>query len=373
MKARRVVLGLIGMTAAVMVGCSDTERPKDATKAATELHPSVPKPVLKVASVAREALCESTETLERQVAQLVQTPSTENLQSARDAWKAAHQNWRIWSLLQQIANGGQARNAEDRIDAQPILPGYLDRVPGYPASGLTFSEVPLDPESLTAAHQSTDVYYGVLGFHPLEFMLWGVPDDEGVPTRKAEAFRDRNDASADEIPASARRRTMTASMAALLQVELTRVCPPAQPPQWMPELAARMDNGGRRQVMNEWLQELAGDMAAWRENPDGEDRNGMPLWHSAFARTDFSELNAEFEWLREHLLPEENPDKAATEALQDALRGLESQATPATSAEARFDTVAATALQLADKLSADAPRGGVKPSEQGESAEKTDQ
>jgi hypothetical protein len=341
---------LVLLTVVLLGGCSDSRNSEAIATVPGQPEATVTKAAVKVTADARNALCENVRVLEEQVAQLLQSPAPQHLQDAREAWRAAHESWRIWRLLQRVADHGHPPAPANRIDAQPILPGYLDRVPGYPASGLVFSEVPLDPEALAQAHQSTDLYYGVLGFHPLEFMLWGVPNAEGEPTRKAEAFRDQAGDSPDTIPAPARRRTLAASMVALLSLDLADTCPLTTQPRWLSTLAEQLDeNIRRRHTMIWWLETLTGQLNAWQQNPQGEDRNGMPLWHSAFARTDFAEIDAELAWLLAHQWPR-RLEREAAEPLRVALQALDENPPHTDGARTRLASASAAAADLIKAL-----------------------
>lgn len=288
-----------------------------------------------MALTTRQELCAASSVLESQVAGFMRSPSRAGLDSVREAWRTAHQNWQLWRRLLLMAGLEEGVTAHPMIDVEPVLPGYLDSVPGYPISGLVYSEVPLDPQALAEEHLSTDLYYVVLGFHPLEFMLWGAPDEDGNPTRKATAFDPAPHTDADTIPAADRRRTLTQSMAGLLQLAVEEHCAATVP---LPDLSGlaplfAMEGGpattlGRRDLLVAWLDELARTLARWRSQPSGEDNNGMPLWHSAFARTDFIELDAEWRWLAHRFWPEAGPDASAAKRLGLSLRNL-AEAEPA--------------------------------------------
>lgn len=324
-KGRRLLISLVAWILVVGVtACSDDPETAASSPAARDQPPaSVPEAVRKVTIAARDQLCESAVILEAQVLALAQNPTAQRLQKARTAWREAHEHWRVWQLIQWIADGATSLASPARIDAHPILPGYLDRIPGYPASGLVFSEVRLDGDALNRTHQSTDLYYGTLGFHPLEFMLWGMPDKNGAPSRRHDAFIDLPGSTPDTVPSTARRRALTASIAALLSMELTEICPPAATPPWLAGLAQQMaDDEKLKQAVGWWLKRLAARLTTWEQNPDGEDRNGMPLWHSAFARSDFAELKAELDWLVKHHWPASGAAKTMAEPLGEALDSL---------------------------------------------------
>ncbi|QCF25059.1 imelysin family protein [Hydrocarboniclastica marina] len=367
---------LLGAALSVLLvaGCSDRqhseEPPPSIEQADIEYAPANADPALaaahRMALTTRQELCAASSVLESQVAEFMQSPSRAGLGSAREAWRTAHQNWQHWRRLLLTAGLDESDTAHPMIDVEPILPGYLDSVPGYPISGLVYSEVPLDPQALAEEHLSTDLYYVVLGFHPLEFMLWGAPDEDGKPTRKATAFEPASHADADTVPAADRRRTLTQSMAGLLQLAVEEHCAPTVPLPDLSGLAMLFATEGkpptaigRRDLLVAWLDELAQTLARWRSQPSGEDNNGMPLWHSAFARTDFTELDAEWSWLMRHFWPEAGPDVSAAKRLGLSLRNL-AEAEPAPPG---LDDISATrdaAMALAQTLTGNASSASKK-------------
>ena len=226
--------------------------------------------------------------------------SEQNLAKARVAWRQAHLAWRRFDQL--LALTGLEENLQDKalIDATPMLPGYLDHVPDYPASGLVYSETPLSAQFLQQEHQSTDPLYLTLGFHPLHLLLFGSVDSgrslaDLQPTKKTQAN--------DRIDAQARRRQ-------LLQVvteELVRTIKPhCQDTAITADIAAlqatvmqqRLVLGIRRQ-----LEALARQLALWQANPAGEDHNGLPVGHDAAPALEFTEWQGLISDLRQRWLP----------------------------------------------------------------------
>ncbi len=59
------------------------------------------------------------------------------------------------------------------LDQQPLLPGYLDVVDGYPFSGLIYSDIPITRNHMEQEFQLGDPAYVTLGFHALEVILKG--------------------------------------------------------------------------------------------------------------------------------------------------------------------------------------------------------
>jgi hypothetical protein len=66
-----------------------------------------------------------------------------------------------------------ALSTKDRLDQQPLLPGYLDAVKGYPYSGLIFSDIPITRSAMEQEFQLGDPAYVSLGFHALSVILKG--------------------------------------------------------------------------------------------------------------------------------------------------------------------------------------------------------
>ncbi|MDC0663084.1 imelysin family protein [Marinobacter sp. SS21] len=210
---RITLLPLLGL---ILTACSPA--PEDA--------PASLAPQAEPALAARSnALCQATHRLQQQVVAFLDAPTEASLANARQTWQAAHQAYRLVQSDYALAGltPPQIADSRDPIDAFPLLPGYLDQVPGYPNSGVVFSDVPLTPEFLAREHQSTDFHYAILGFHPLEFMLWGNPGENaadqvnkflgGPPKPEAEA-----------IDVSGRRKDLIRLMAHSLDQQSKRLC-----------------------------------------------------------------------------------------------------------------------------------------------------
>ena len=118
---------------------------------------------------------------------LLANSSEANLEAARQAWLAAHSAYETRLLHQYYA--GQFASAELGLQLQaldysinhwPILPGYVDSVPDFAGSGIVNDmTVLLTPDNLRQIHGQFDLSEAALGFHVLEFLLWGA--DPQVP------------------------------------------------------------------------------------------------------------------------------------------------------------------------------------------------
>ncbi|UTF61697.1 imelysin family protein [Gilvimarinus sp. DA14] len=117
--------------------------------------------------------------LSQAVQQLLRATDEKNLHATQQAWLALHgsviENATAFSLATVSPDlfaplAGQI----NRIDSQPIAPGFIDAVAGYPYSGLVHDfSTPINRATLTDQHQLTDDSEALLGLHVLEFLLFG--------------------------------------------------------------------------------------------------------------------------------------------------------------------------------------------------------
>lgn len=131
-----------------------------------------------------------------------------------------------------------------QLDSWPIEGGYIDHIEGYPFSGIVNDlTLNIDEETIRSQHGFTDPSNASLGYHALEFMLWGDTGKRAPP----EFFPQENTApvpiSDDEHTSSAtdaetnehgethsikpqnhnRRRQYTQLLSELLQKDLHRI------------------------------------------------------------------------------------------------------------------------------------------------------
>lgn len=226
-----------------LTGCSEPEPPAPAPEAPPQ--PPAPAEVsedlAEGVSARMAAVCEHTATLHAQVTGFLETPATDQLKAAREAWQRAHRHYRQLVTLYQIAGLDMPQVVDDRdpIDAHPILPGYLDQVPGYPRSGIVYSEVPLTPDFLRQEHQSTDFFYLTRGFHPLEFMLFGGSDD--TLASQTEKFSGSVENEEEEINAPQRRLDLTRMISSGLTRDIRVLCTETEQQRLAEALAAVTD------------------------------------------------------------------------------------------------------------------------------------
>ncbi|ABC32637.1 conserved hypothetical protein [Hahella chejuensis KCTC 2396] len=150
-------------------------------------------PLWSAATERHDAALHAIEKLNRGLQQFISAPTPESLSEAREDWLQAHtalQELKVWGQLPAAKSylnhkmSGAPYTRASLLDAAPLLGGYLDEVPGYPKSGLTYAEdLELDNATLSEQHQFADEYYLVYGMHPIEFMLWSHNDPAQQSTR----------------------------------------------------------------------------------------------------------------------------------------------------------------------------------------------
>ena len=125
------------------------------------------------------------EKFQSSIATLTDQTNIENLNLSKQAWLNAHSAYELTTLHRYYAT--QLMGEQDslvlmqlqyQINHWPIVPGYIDYVDGYPDSGIVHDiNVNLDADSLREQHGSFDVSEVTLGFHAIEFLLWGYDAD----------------------------------------------------------------------------------------------------------------------------------------------------------------------------------------------------
>ncbi|MDX1635548.1 MAG: imelysin family protein [Marinobacter sp.] len=325
----RLIAGTLALAAtALLTACS--EEPASPPVIAPPVDIQAPESLQQAVTRETDAACEAAGTLRGAITRFLETPTAEHLVAARQQWQASHQSYGQALVAYQLAHMNPPQIAQDRdpVDAHPILPGYLDRVPGYPRSGLVYSEVPLTPAFLEEEHQSTDFFYATLGFHPLEVLLWGGIDPR--PEFRAQLFQRPDSLPEDQVDARSRRIELLRLIAFALPRDVARLCAYNNRVALTQALAAvAAEPGQAGESLAEALDVMIDQpLARWQANPTGEDRNGMPVWHSAFARSDFDFLRSQLVAWHGTWLPELLPERATAtltervEALSQRLEAL---------------------------------------------------
>jgi putative iron-regulated protein len=117
--------------------------------------------------------------LSKTVDGLLTEPTEANLQAARLAWHRTHDSYLEFELYSALSGSnpglfGLLLEHDFAIEAWPIQPGYLDYFDVYTHSGIVNdAAMPLTAEALRDQHGFTDSSDVSLGFHAIEYLLWG--------------------------------------------------------------------------------------------------------------------------------------------------------------------------------------------------------
>ena len=184
----------------LLVGCSDEaaesqsiESVKETTPSAFELlNPELSASAKEIALGYVEKIGTDliqagieTEKFQSSIIMLTGQTNNENLTLSKQAWLDAHSAYELTTLHRYFATqllGEQDSLAlmqlQYQINHWPIIPGYIDYVDGYPDSGIVHDiNVNLDVDSLREQHGAFDISEATLGFHVIEFLLWGYDTD----------------------------------------------------------------------------------------------------------------------------------------------------------------------------------------------------
>ena len=193
-------IGIAMLSALLLAGCSDNAAEPQIVETAAEAAPSSfellnPELSASAKEIALEYVQQidtdfkqagiEIEKFQSSIATLTDQTNIENLNLSKQAWLNAHSAYELTTLHRYYAT--QLMGEQDslalmqlqyQINHWPIVPGYIDYVDGYPDSGIVHDiNVNLDADSLREQHGSFDVSEVTLGFHAIEFLLWGYDAD----------------------------------------------------------------------------------------------------------------------------------------------------------------------------------------------------
>ncbi len=193
-------IGFAVLASLLLVGCSDEaaesqsiESVKETTPSAFELlNPELSASAKEIALGYVEKIGTDliqagieTEKFQSSIIMLTGQTNNENLTLSKQAWLDAHSAYELTTLHRYFATqllGEQDSLAlmqlQYQINHWPIIPGYIDYIDGYPDSGIVHDiNVNLDVDSLREQHGAFDISEATLGFHVIEFLLWGYDTD----------------------------------------------------------------------------------------------------------------------------------------------------------------------------------------------------
>ena len=182
-------------------------RPASADEAAFQA--ALPPALEAYATAAQRAYSQahaSAEKLQASIGAFLAAPSPATLAAARTAWSTSHELYGRTEVF-RFAGGpiddvhpvtGE-QGPEGRINAWPVDEAFLDYVAGATTGGLIADRsLPITAETLAGKNGAEDETQVTLGFHAIEFLLWGQdrnPDGPGDRPAsdylQGDPFRDR--------------------------------------------------------------------------------------------------------------------------------------------------------------------------------------
>jgi len=110
--------------------------------------------------------------LQKAVAALLANPNAGTLAAARAVWTAARPAYLVTEAYRFY--DGPIDAIEGEINAWPVNEAFIDYVVGAPNSGIiNHPDSPISIASLIVNNQATDESDVTLGWHAIEFLLWG--------------------------------------------------------------------------------------------------------------------------------------------------------------------------------------------------------
>ena len=193
----RIALVSMGI---LLAACSNEEQPgtdRNSNGAAIGdvtpvLDPSLDSPIrsimagyLKQIETDYDALSTELHNLDQQISAFLADPQSDTMNQMRSGWLTTHSSYELTTLHRYFAE--LILPEEDvlalyqlqyRMNHWPLLPGYVDYVSGYQDSGIVNDiNVALAIPTLQEQHGAFDLAEAALGFHVLEFLIWGENTD----------------------------------------------------------------------------------------------------------------------------------------------------------------------------------------------------
>jgi putative iron-regulated protein len=133
-------------------------------------------------------------------------PDSASLDTLRETWSRAYLSFERSSIdrhfIALLLPDGQAQRVRDlefQLDQWPILPGYVDSLADYPLSGfINDVDLVINETNLRSQHGLFDLHEATVGFHVLEFLIWG---EQPESPRTARLFLPATQLSPDQADA----------------------------------------------------------------------------------------------------------------------------------------------------------------------------
>ncbi|MFK4752434.1 imelysin family protein [Oceanobacter antarcticus] len=187
---KHVVIWLYSLLLLCIAGCDQAPAPAQPLPAAVDFtgdpatHPEkINDHLIHSALDSHIQACASAEALQNAITTLLDHPNPFTLAASRDAWRDSYSAFlraRLYGFLpvtdpvEWQRQGLSYHQTLSLIDSWPIEGGYIDYLPGYPFTGIVNDlTLPLSSDTLQQQHGFADPASVSLGFHVIEFLLWG--------------------------------------------------------------------------------------------------------------------------------------------------------------------------------------------------------
>jgi putative iron-regulated protein len=182
------VLSLALFTLLAFSACKDKDKDPQA-----ELKEAVIAQFSNVASANYEDAYTTAVSLQTALDALVATPSQTTFDAAKAAWIAAREAYGQTEAF-RFSDGpiDDADGPEGLINAWPLDENYIDYVDGQPTAGIiNDTTVTIDAATLTSLNEAGGERNIAIGFHAIEFLLWGQDDaDASLLTKGDRPYTD---------------------------------------------------------------------------------------------------------------------------------------------------------------------------------------
>ena len=161
--------------------------------------------------------------LQKSVEAFLSDTQQNTLEQVRAQWHQSHLHYQQASIFLAIGESnpglfGHLQNLNGNIDAWPIQPGFLDSFQVYTHSGIVNDiTLPMNAEAIRAQHGISDDSDVVLGYHGMEYLLWGESGQRPISDLSAASLTEENKQEINhaDLPQN-RRRTLLRLQAQLL-------------------------------------------------------------------------------------------------------------------------------------------------------------
>ena len=141
-----------------------------------------------------DAVADNLDSLRSEILAFLEEPSTTSMNNVRSAWLLSHSAYELTTLHRYFAvlilNEAEILSLfslQYRMNHWPILPGYIDYVAGFTDTGIVQDiTVALNIPTLQEQHGIFGLSEVSLGFHVIEFLLWGENPDQITPRSAAD-------------------------------------------------------------------------------------------------------------------------------------------------------------------------------------------